>query len=344
MTDTALSPAPSEPAKPSAAPVSPEAGRAPEAGKPAAQTTALGGAPADDKARTSIGGNGGPDWDWRAEVAGDDPKALETLSRMKAPADLWKSYSELRGKLSQAQKPATLKLAEDATPEQVAEYRKAFDVPDVPKEAKDAAYAEAYGIKPPEGYELSEVEKSLLGAFAKKMNASHAPKAFVQKAVAEHFAIQQSLASQAETVAKERARGWQNDLRNEWGVREYDGRMAAANAWVKETFRENPEAFEEMRLAQLPGGGRLGDLPAFIRMIVDNAMAAGHTDRIEANALEAGGKSLAEQRAEINSWRFTDRARFNEAAAPGGRLERIIAAQLNRGEIDENDNPIRKRA
>ena len=39
-----------------------------------------------------MGGNGGPDTsDWRAQMAGDDTKALERLARYKSPQDVAKA-------------------------------------------------------------------------------------------------------------------------------------------------------------------------------------------------------------------------------------------------------------
>lgn len=275
-------------------------------------------------------------------MAGEDVRALEVVSRYKAPGDLMKAFLEQRTKLSQ--RAETPKISDTSTPEQIAEYRKAFDVPDVPKEAKDAAYADAYGIKPPEGYELGETEKQMLGAFAKKMNAAHAPKAFVQKAVAEHFEIQRATLANAGKIADGKAKEWANALRDEWGHREYDGRLAAANAYVQQRFSDRPEAWESLRLAVLPDGGRLGDHPEFIKMLVDSAMASGFTDRIEANAMESGGKSLAEQQREIEALMFSNPAVYNEAAKTGGRLDKIIGARRSRGELDEHGNETRRRA
>lgn len=274
-------------------------------------------------------------------LAGEDTKALEAISRYQTPADLTKAFLEQRAALSKRSEP--LKITENSTPEQIAEFRKLSDVPDVPQDAKDLAYAEAYGIKAPDGYDLGEVEKSMLGQFAKQMNAAHVPKGVVQKVVAQHFEIQKSLAAQAEAIAKDKAKEWQGKLRDEIGSREYDARRTAAAAYLQQQFADNPDELSNILGAQLPGGGRLGDHPWLFNIVAEKAMGAGFTDRIEANALEAGGKSLAEQQREIESLMFKDRAAYDAAAAPGGKLDKLIALRQSRGELDEYGNESKRR-
>lgn len=275
-------------------------------------------------------------------MAGDDAKALEAISRYQTPADLTKAFLEQRSALSKRAEP--LKLSETSTPEQIAEFRKLSDVPDVPQDAKDLAYAEAYGIKAPEGYDLGEVEKTMLGQFAKQMNASHVPKGVVQKVVAQHFEIQKSLAAQVETIAKDKAKEWQGQLRDTIGSKEYDARRAAAAEYLQREFADKPDDLSNILNAQLPGGGRLGDHPWLFNMVAEKAMGAGFTDRIEANALESGGKSLGDQQREIEQLMFKDRAAYDAAAAPGGRLDKIIGLRQSRGELDENGNERRRRS
>lgn len=289
--------------------------------------------------KVAIGGNGGPDTsDWRAMLAGEDAKALERLARYKSPADVGKALIEAQTKLSQRSEAP--KLSDQSTPEQIAEYRKAFDVPEVPKDAKDEAYAEAYGLKLPEGVDLPP---AMLGAFAKSMNAKHVPKSVVQTVIGEYAAIQKGIAAQAERQIVEKRKEWQNSLRDEVGSKEYDGRRAAASAWLQQQFDGRENDLNAILTAQLPGGGLLGDHPFFFNLIAEKAMGAGFTDRIEGAAMESTGKSLGQQQQEIEALMFKDKAAYEAAAAPGGRLEKIIQLRVSRGELDENGNEVRRR-
>lgn len=286
-----------------------------------------------------MGANGGPDTsDWRARMAGDDTKVLERLSRYKSEQDAGKALVEAQNKLSERAKP--LGINEQSTPEQIAEYRKAVDVPDVPKDAKDEAYAEAYGLKLPEGV---DVPPAMLGAFAKQMNSKHIPKAHVQAAVGEFAKIQTAVQEHVTKTNVTKSREWKMALQEELGPREYEGQLEAADSWLQSEFRDDRDTLEALLNAQMPGGGLLKSHPWFIKLIAKQAMGAGYTDRIIANSLEAGGKSLAQQQQEIEALMFTDRAAYDRAAAPGGKLDSIIKARMSRGELDENGNENRRR-
>lgn len=273
-------------------------------------------------------------------LAGDDPKALEAAARYKEPTELMKAFLEQRGKLSQRAEP--IEITDQSTPEEIAAYRKRGEVPEVSREAKDVAYAEAYGLKAPDGYEMTEVEKAYLGQFAKRMNSAHVPKRIVQKVVGEHFSMQVALKEQGEKLAVAKQREWQGKLRDELGSREYEARQTAAKAWLESQFRDTPEEMVNLLNAQLPGGGRLGDHPWMFNLVVDKAMGDGFTDRIEANSLESGGKSLAQQQEELEAARRKDRRAFSESGGEE-KLKKIYGLRQGRGEMDEWGNEVRKR-
>jgi hypothetical protein len=284
-----------------------------------------------------MGGNGGPDW--RAMLAGEDAKAIEQLSRYKSAGDFLAAHNELRGKLSQrAEIP---KIDENSTADQIAEYRKAFDVPEVSKDAKDEAYAEAYGLKLPEGV---NVPPALLGAFAKQMNSAHVPKSVVQKTIGEFAKIQMAVQERTEKTNTEKRKQWTNELRDRWGSKDYEGRVSAAQGWLQDQFKDNPDGVARLLAYQAPDGGLLGDDPFFIELFSEKGMGAGYTDRIEATAMESSGKSLIEQQREIEGLMFKDPKAYSEASKPGGRLEKIIQLRMSRGEIDEYGNEQRRRA
>lgn len=286
-----------------------------------------------------MGANGGPDTsDWRAQIAGDNTEALKFLARSKSPADFMARVLEQNAALSKRQEP--LKLTETSTADEVSAYRKALDVPDVPKEAKDEAYADAYGLKLPES---AGVPQALIGAFARKMNSAHVPKATVQKVVGEFATIQTAIAQQAERTDAEKAKAWTSSLRDEMGSKEYDARKDAASTWLSAEFKDKADDLQELLGARLPSGGLLGDHPFFFNLIAEKAMGAGLTDRIERNSIESNGKSLAQQQAEIEALRRTDRAAYNRPETQD-KLKRVIELRQKAGEIDSWGNEVRRRA
>lgn len=272
-------------------------------------------------------------------IAGEDAKALERISRYKTPADVGKALFEAQTKLSQRQEIP--KLTADSTPEQVAEYRKAMGVPELAKDAPIERVFESYGIKAPDGYDLSEVEKGMVGDFAKHANAKHMPAGAVKDAVDFFFKSQAANKQAVNKLDVSRQKEWQSQLRDEMG-RDFEPMIAAGEAFLNSHFGQDSEGKHQMLNAQMPGGGKLGDNPHFIKLVTDLALKNGFTDRIEANALESGGRSLAEQQRELEGLRTKDRAKYNEPATQE-KLKKLISLRQARQEIDEWGNE-RKRA
>lgn len=275
-------------------------------------------------------------------LAGEDAKAVERLARFQQPGDLWKSYRELETKLSQ--RPSVATLATDATPDQVAEYRKSLGLPDVAKDAKPDDFMKAYKIDAPQGYDLSEVEKGMLGDYAKMaFDQGHSPREV--KAATDFFFKQQAANQQAiNKIAVDKQKEWQNSLRDKYGAKEYDAQQASAEAWMREQFPDNQQEMTNLLRAQLPGGGFLGDHPWFFEMIAGKAMGDGYTDRIMANSFEAGGEGLLEQIDKIEKLQFSDRVAYDAAAKPGGKYEKLLSAAQAKGLVDEFGNKTRRRS
>ncbi len=277
--------------------------------------------------------------DWRARFAGEDTKALETFARFKTEADFGKAFLEQQKTLSKRAEP--VRLAENATPEQIGEWRKGLGLPELAGDAKPESYMEAYKIAIPQGYEASEVEKGMLSDFAKQAYAKGWSPAEV-KGATDFFFEQQAANQQAlNKIDSERQQEWQGQLTKELG-RDYQPTVDAATAYLNNAFADNPEAKGEILHARLPGGGFLGDHPAFVKMVADLALQNGYTDRIEANSLESNGKSLEAQQQEIEALQFKDSARYNLPETQQ-KLNKIIELRLSRGEIDEQGEPVRNR-
>lgn len=272
-------------------------------------------------------------------LAGEDIKAVEALSRYQTPQDFVKAFQEQRTALSKRAEPA--RLPDNASPEQVAEWRRNLGLPEV-KGDKAEEFMAAYKIELPKGYEATEVEKGLIGDFAKQAYEKGWNTGEVKGAV-DFFLQQQSAMQQAvNRVAVDNQRKWQMELREELGPREYEAQQAAAEAWLKEKF--DGEVLSNFLTAQLPGGGYLGDHPAFFKMVSQLAMGDGYTDRIIGNTLESStGKPLAQQQSEIENMQFTNKEAYDAAMKPGGRYEQILSARIARGELDSEGNEVRRR-
>ncbi|HUS97578.1 MAG TPA: hypothetical protein VMX97_12630 [Hyphomicrobiaceae bacterium] len=200
---------------------------------------------------------------------------------------------------------------------------------------------EAYGIKPPDGYEVTEGEKTLLSNVVADLHSKNMGKAEVSAVIDHYYQAQAAGLQEQRKVAIERQTEWQRELETELG-RDYKATQAAGEAYLNSVFADNMDAKNELLMAQLPGGGYLGDNPQFFRMVADLALQNGFSDRIEANAYESNGKSLGDQQSEIEALRTTNPERYNDPQTQQ-KLDKIIGLRLSRGEIDEMGNPVRQR-
>lgn len=277
-------------------------------------------------------------------IAGDDAKGIEMLSRFKTPGDLLKSYREAQTKISQKAAPSA--LPENATPEQIGEYRKGLGLPEIQGDAKPEAFMQAYGIKAPEGYNMSEVEKGMLSDFTKQAYEKGMNPREVRESVNFFFKQQAASVQALNKISAERHKQWDKSLKSELGD-QYEDMIAAGNSFMRAQFSDNEEGMHELLNAQLPGGGLLGNHPVFIKLLTDLALQNGYTDRIEATSLESNGKSIPQQIEEIYSWMHSPdpakRQAYNEAAAPGGRLHKLVQVGQGSGILDDNGQPKKRR-
>lgn len=295
------------------------------------QITGLGGAqpaPANDQQPSATVTNLD---DWRKALSGGDEKLLAAVSQFKSPEDVGKEL--LRQKQELSKRAASGAFPEKGTPEAQAEWRKANNVP-------DKGTLEAYGVKPPDGYAMSKVETAALSEYTELMQKNNVPASIVQSTVDTFFRAQAANQQMANELNEQTNKSWRSEFDKQHG-RDAQPYLAAANAMFEQAIPD--EATRNTLLnATLPGGGSLATNPAFLNMMVDFALKNGFGDRIEANDMESGGKSLAMQQAELEALRRTDRARYNDSRTQD-QLKRIITLRQNRGEIDEFGNERQQR-
>lgn len=148
------------------------------------------------------------DWpdDWRAKVAGEDAKELARLQRMGSPADVWKAYRALEAKISSGQLKAAPKP--DATPEELAAWRKDNGLPDSP---------EGYKPELPNGMVPGEAEMPLIGGFQKTAHKLGMTPEQFNKTLSWYFAEQDAAKAAAYEADKAFRTEAEEALRAEWG-------------------------------------------------------------------------------------------------------------------------------
>lgn len=168
--------------------------------------------------------------DWRAAIAGEDVKAMETLNRFASPKELFKSYNELRAKVASGEVKA--QLPKDATPEQTAAWRKSNGIPET---------AEAYFDKLPENVKLEPADKAMLAPFVKDLFDANAPPSVVHASMSAFKKAQASAAQQIQEADSAIVAANEDALRKEWQG-DYRGNMAAADAFLTTHFSAEAKA------------------------------------------------------------------------------------------------------
>lgn len=171
--------------------------------------------PIETKAETILGGTPEEktvavqaDWpeDWRQKLVGDDARLLKRFERYGSPKDLANALINAQNKISsgelKAGKPA------DATPEQLAEWRKANGIPDAP---------DKYDLTLPDGLVIGDADKPLVGEFLTAMHEADASPTQVKAALTAYYKTQDAeAAKRADAVANQREESMVA-LRQEWG-------------------------------------------------------------------------------------------------------------------------------
>lgn len=196
--------------------------------------------------------------DWREKMAGDDKALLTRLQRLTDPLQLAKTIREQDKEISK-RAPAPVKPGADATPEQMAEYRKAAGLP---------LAAEDYlkGLKIPDGRELGEPDKKIAEDFAKEVGLSDAglSQAQYDKAISwyfKHLEVQNDERSLADFDYKTKS---DDGLRQEWGA-DYRTNLA----FVRAAWGDDDAAFNAFMGARGADGQKLGNNPAILKRMAE---------------------------------------------------------------------------
>lgn len=201
--------------------------------------------------------------DWRDQMAGGDDKVKNLLNRYTSPDALAKAFKELRAAYdSRKPEKAVPDLPKDATPEQIAEYRKAIGVPETPDD---------YEFEVPEGREIGDGELEIFKDFAKSMHEKNIPKDVVKNISGWFMEYQETLQQRNADLAYQRRTETEERLRAEWGG-DYRANVNLMSNVLQEHLGSNAPAFLSQ---QLMDGSRIGDNENFIRLMADLARKVG---------------------------------------------------------------------
>lgn len=256
---------------------------------PPTQEVVVNAAPAPTEQATEK--QAAPAFDLSAEIkrwAGDDKAKLNSL-RYKSLDDTFKALVEAKQRIrdGSVKKP----LGENATPEEVAEYRAANGIPET---------HEDYLKDLPDGLVIGDADKPIFDSVMKRLHAKNADPAIAKDLVSWYYQHQQEREA-AEFEANENARTVTEDtLTQEWGAEFTANKNIIANivaGMPKELVGEGDEP-GPLFTAQLPDGTQLMNHPAMLRALAELGRKV-HSPTTLTTQGDPQGKSIDDRIAEL---------------------------------------------
>jgi hypothetical protein len=190
-------------------------------------------------------------------MAKGNEKAQKVLERYASPEAVAEALMHARDKIASGQTRQLLKA--DASPEEVAEFRAANDIPASPAE---------YDTALPDGLVIGEADKPLVEGFLKTAHEKNWPKGTVKEGLAWYYSEQNRQAEAWHVADDAGKKAVEADLRQEYGA-EYPKYVRVANDFMSAA---GPEFANSLMQARMPDGTLVGSNPAAVRWLVNTAL------------------------------------------------------------------------
>lgn len=296
----------------------PDGGQQPQ-DPPKGAGTLAGGAPKGEEGQQPPKADGAPPADWpslRAQWAGGDEATAKVLDRYQDGAAFVKAHKGLVDKVASGELRSVKKLAKDATPEQVAEFRKANGIPEK---------ADGYEITLPVGLKLSDGDKAELEGYRAFAHENNLTPETVSKQVDWYMARKMEAAEALAGRDAEHFRAGEEALRKDWSF-DYDRNIST----VQTLFEGNEELFATVMGARGPDGRKLGNTPEVLKFLVDIGVQANPSIREYAGDGSTTPQGAAARIAEIEALMVDDPKKYNEPAIQE-EYRRLLTYQEARG-------------
>lgn len=217
------------------------------------------------------------DWpeDWREKLAGGEDSTMALLKRLGSPADMLKKLLSQEQTIRRGAHKVAPSLPENATDEQLAEYRKAIGVPETP---------DGYGLKFAEELKPTEADTELLNGFLADMHRQHMPPA-AAKAAFDWYQSHVGRLREEQAAAGQRQRHANEvELRKEHGA-DYMRNLRLADEFL--------DGYPGLKAIVHPGAPT-----ELLRDVIALARASADEEALYGGDGSGGGKSLDDQIAE----------------------------------------------
>jgi hypothetical protein len=236
-------------------------------------------------AKISWPGEGFPD-DWRERMSGKNDKVLNVLKRFQSPMGLANAILADRQAISEGKlRPS---LPQNATPEQITEYRKSNGIPET-----HAGYLE----KLPDGLVIGESDKEIVAKFTESMHGLHAPPDIVHAALRSYYDAVAYQAQQFQDMNEEAKNAGIHELSVELG-NQYKPTLNAINNLLAGFDQETRDFISDLRDSK---GLMAFNKPGFLKALGQMAIAQNPANTVVPNHGGRPGVAVDEEIASIEA-------------------------------------------
>lgn len=249
---------------------------------------------------------------WRADISGGDEKATKLLERYATPQDFTKAYLEAVKKISSGDlaKP----LPKDATPEQVAEWRKGNNIPEKP---------EGYFEKLPNGLVIGEDDKPMFDAVAAKLHARNVPPEVVHDLAEWYYGMQDQQIQAQQSADAEAKPALEAKLREAWGP----DFKANANVYASYLEAAPKEVQDVLKSARDADGNFILYRPEVVSWLVAQAREINPAGHITPAGSEGTVQSVQTEIDTIEKFMRTNRTEYNKDEKMQARARQLYEAR-----------------
>lgn len=223
--------------------------------------------------------------DWRVKLSAGDTKELARLERFGSPTDVYKAYRALEQKMSSGKLKSD--LPQNATPEQLTEWRKDNGVPETP-DGYDTSLSDIT---------IGENDKPLVDEFLKEMHNSNASPTAVKSALKAYYNLVEKQNLERESSDIDFKAESLGELQSEWGADFRKNVNMVANLLATAPT----EIAQRIEASRTPEGHKFGDDPAMMKWFNQLAREVNPAAAVVPNAGSNAANAMADEKKAIEA-------------------------------------------